>query len=114
MSTDKIRKLASQYVKFVEWSDEDKVYIGRCPELFGGGVHGDDPVKVFEELCIAVEDVLENQLKAQKKPSKSAPPKYSGRFVLRVDPHLHRAIAVQAEKNGVSLNQYILKKLQSA
>ena len=28
------------YTLVVEWSDEDQCYIRRCPELFGGGVHG--------------------------------------------------------------------------
>jgi hypothetical protein len=35
--------IADQYEKIVYWSDEDQCYIGMCPELFYGGVHGDDP-----------------------------------------------------------------------
>ena len=112
MNKDGIKKLASKYVKFVEWSDEDKVYIGRCPELFGGGVHGNEPVKVFEDLCLAVEDVLEHQLKDHKNPVKNKEKKYSGKFIIRVDPNLHRAISIQAEDKGVSLNQYVAQKLQ--
>ncbi len=112
MNKEEIKKIASKYVKFVEWSDEDKVYIGRCPELFGGGVHGSEPVKVFEDLCLAVEDVLDHKLKDHKKPEKVTRKKYSGKFIVRVDSHLHRAISIQAEENGVSLNQYIIEKLQ--
>ena len=46
-----------RYHKWVEWSDEDGVYIGRCPDLITG-IHGDDPVQVYEELCEVVADVI--------------------------------------------------------
>lgn len=114
MNKNEIKKIASKYVKFVEWSDEDQVYIGRCPELFGGGVHGDEPIKVFEDLCVAVEDVLGHQIKGEKKIVNNNQKKYSGKFIVRVDPELHRAISVQAENQGISLNQYVLKKIKSS
>ena len=31
-----------RYTKIVEWSDEDKCFIGTCPQLMYGGAHGDD------------------------------------------------------------------------
>jgi hypothetical protein len=48
-----------RYHKWVEWSDEDQVYIGRCPELITG-IHGDDPVRLYAELCDVVEDVIQS------------------------------------------------------
>ncbi len=50
-------KTTERYHKWVEWSDEDQVYIGKCPDLVTG-IHGDDPVVVFRELCEVVEDVV--------------------------------------------------------
>jgi predicted RNase H-like HicB family nuclease len=38
------------YHRWVAWSEEDQAYIGRCPDLFQGGVHGNDPLKVAREL----------------------------------------------------------------
>ncbi len=35
-------KRSDQYHKWVEWSDEDEAYIGKCPDLITG-IHGDDP-----------------------------------------------------------------------
>ncbi len=52
-----------KYHKWVEWSDEDQVYIGRCPDLITG-IHGDDPVVLYGELCEVVQDVV-NQFKAE-------------------------------------------------
>ena len=35
-------KTSDRYHKWVEWSEEDQVYIGKCPDLITG-IHGDDP-----------------------------------------------------------------------
>lgn len=45
----------------VNWSEEDQCYIGRCPNLFLGGVHGDDPEKVFKEIRELAAWVIETQ-----------------------------------------------------
>lgn len=54
-----MRSPADVYEKIVVWSEEDQVFIGMCPELFYGGVHGDDPVEVFKELCEVVDEWYE-------------------------------------------------------
>ena len=54
-----MRTVADQYQKIVYWSDEDKCFIGVCPEFFGGGVHGDDPTEVFKELLEVVDEWVE-------------------------------------------------------
>jgi predicted RNase H-like HicB family nuclease len=59
MTRKQIEEQAARYAKFVEWSDEDQCFIGRCPELFEGGVHGNDEAKVYKELCDAVEEWIE-------------------------------------------------------
>ena len=38
---------SAQYIKIVEWSDEDKTYIGYCPGVIGPCCHGDDNVEAF-------------------------------------------------------------------
>ena len=50
---------ADVYEKIVFWSEEDQIFIGMCPELFYGGVHGDDAIEVFKELCEVVEEWVE-------------------------------------------------------
>ena len=50
-------KAADRYHKWVEWSEEDQVYLGKCPDLITG-IHGDDPVEVFRDLCETIEDVV--------------------------------------------------------
>ena len=52
-------KTHNRHLKIVEWSDEDKIYVGTCPELFFGGCHGANKKKVYKLLCAIVADVVE-------------------------------------------------------
>ncbi len=47
-----------EYLRWVEWSEEDQVYIGKCPDLITG-IHGDDPVQVYRELNEVVQEVID-------------------------------------------------------
>jgi len=103
---------AAQYLKFVEWSDEDETFIGRCPALFDGGIHGRDEARVYRELCEAAEEwvrVLADD--GTELPQNGSAQKFSGRFLVRVDPALHRRLAAKARLAGESLNTFVGKAL---
>jgi predicted RNase H-like HicB family nuclease len=55
-----------RYHKWVEWSDEGKAYVGKCPDLVTG-IHGDDAQQVYRELCEVVEEVIA-QLTSEGRP----------------------------------------------
>ena len=63
--------------------------------------------KTVEELRKAfhesVDDYLDFCAVREEEPEKP----YSGKFVVRVDPELHKIISIQAKKNGKSLNSWI-------
>ena len=50
---------SDRYAKIVEWSDEDQCYVGSAPGLMDGGCHGDDERKVFDELCVIFDEVID-------------------------------------------------------
>jgi hypothetical protein len=50
-------KVSDRYHKWVEWSEEDETYLGKCPDLITG-IHGDDPIRLYAELCGVVEEVV--------------------------------------------------------
>ena len=60
-------KDSARYAKIVEWSDEDRCYVGSAPGLILGGCHGPDEKDVFAELCEIVEEVIA-QYRADGKP----------------------------------------------
>lgn len=68
-------KESTQYVKIVEWSPEDRCFVGSCPGLLYGGCHGDDERAVFAELCEIVDEVVD----LYKKDGKVLPPPTAGR-----------------------------------
>ncbi len=59
-------KTIDQYHRWVEWSEVDQVYIGKCPDLITG-IHGDDPVQVYQELGEVLEEVVDQFEKTGRK-----------------------------------------------
>lgn len=68
-------KEGARYVKIVEWSEEDRCFVGSCPGLFYGGCHGDDEQTVFADLCELVDEVVARY----KQEGKPLPPATSGK-----------------------------------
>lgn len=52
-------KPSDRYHKWIEWSAEDEIYLGKCPDLITG-IHGDDPARLYAELCDVVDEVVEH------------------------------------------------------
>jgi predicted HicB family RNase H-like nuclease len=102
---------AGNYQKIVYWSDEDACFVGQCPALFFGGVHGDDEAKVYADLCQAVEEHLAILKNDKKTPPPSDLQKYSGKLTLRIDPALHRVLALRATTTGTTLTGHIERTL---
>jgi predicted RNase H-like HicB family nuclease len=61
-------KTEDRYLKFVLWSEEDRCYIGHCPDLFpwGGVCHGETEEKTFHQLCVLVREEIEELIQAGK------------------------------------------------
>ncbi len=105
-----VRKQSDRYLKIVEWSDKDQCYVGTCPGLMIGGVHGTDEAEVFQELCEATEEWIKIQEEdGEPLPPETAGREYSGEFVLRVGKDLHKRIALDAIRAGKSLNSYCVE-----
>jgi predicted HicB family RNase H-like nuclease len=107
-------KAGDEYLKIVQWSEDDGCYVGTCPGVLRGGVHGDDESAVYKELCEVVAETIElYKSDSRPLPKPTASREYSGRFVLRVEKELHQSLAIRALQQGESLNSYcqrILKK----
>jgi predicted HicB family RNase H-like nuclease len=112
MKRNELKMKASLYPKIVEWSEEDGCFVGTCPGLMFGGIHGGNETKVYAELCEAVEEVIEIlETDGHPLPEALGAKKFSGKFVLRLEPALHRRLAAKAIAAGESLNSYCVKTL---
>lgn len=106
-------KPSDRYLKMVEWSEGDGCYVGTCPGLMLGGVHGNDEAKVYADLCRAVEEwIAIHEQDGAPLPAATAGKDYSGKFVVRVGKDLHRELAIHALQERTSLNAYCAKVLR--
>ena len=96
-------------------SDESGTYFhASVLELDGCQSTGDS----FDEACENLREAMEGWIETKLEngfpvplPIPSSVEKYSGKFVVRLPRSLHRRLAIEAEKEGISLNQYALYKL---
>ena len=101
---------------------EYKGYIGTIePEdgVFFGRVAGLRDVITFEgttfaEVEQAFRDSIDDYLAFCAQCSEPADRPYSGRIPLRVSPDTHRRAAMRAQAEGLSLNQWIARRIESA
>ena len=63
--------------------------------------------EIEKEFRDAVDDYLDFCHQVGKEPEKT----YKGTFNVRIDPELHKAIAIEAMKKGISLNQAVEKAI---
>ncbi|MDR1150001.1 MAG: type II toxin-antitoxin system HicB family antitoxin [Spirochaetaceae bacterium] len=90
-------------------------YFAKVQEFDGCISHGDTYEEAFQNIREAMEGWIETKLEnGFSVPEPAGESRYSGRFVLRLPKTLHARLAMEAEKEGVSLNQYALYRLSTA
>jgi len=90
-------------------------YFARIQELPGCVSDGETVDEVFTNIYEAMEGWIETKIEAGfPVPMPVNIDNFSGKFVLRLPKSLHARLVAEAEKEGVSLNQYALYKLAHA
>ena len=97
------------YKAAVAYSEDDKVFHGR--------IAGINDIITFEATTVArleraFREAVIDYLEACKQFGKKPDREYSGKIPLRIDPELHRALAIEAEAKGESLNSWLLNTLR--
>lgn len=104
-----------RYLKLVEWSEEDRCYVGSIPGWLGACCHGSDEEKVYKQLCQILEEWIEIFKKEGRPlPSATLGKQYSGKFQLRTGSELHQALVIRSLQADESLNSYCVKVLKEA
>jgi predicted HicB family RNase H-like nuclease len=106
---------ASDSFKVVEWSEEDRCFIGSAPPLIGPCCHGKKEEDVYRQLREIVGEWVDLYSEGGKTlPEPGSGKEYSGEFVLRIGFELHRLLAIRALQEGDSLNNYCAKLLRNS
>ena len=105
-------KLAYNYIIRPITDESGSYFHASVLELTGCQSTGDTFDEAYKGLREAMEGWIETKLEnGFSVPEPLDREKHSGRFTLRIPKSLHSHLAIEAEKEGVSLNQYMLYKL---
>lgn len=101
-----------RYTYRVSWSEEDGEYVGTCAELPSLSWLAKSPEAALRGIRkVTAEAVEDLRSQGEEVPKPLSSKRYSGRFVVRVPPEIHRRLALQALEEGVSLNRLAGAKL---
>jgi predicted HicB family RNase H-like nuclease len=101
-----------RYTYRVTWSEDDQEYVGLCTEFPSLSWLDQTPESALKGVRETVESVIKDMKNTGEEiPQPIAGKRYSGKFMVRVPPEVHRNLAIQASESGVSLNRIAGVKL---
>ena len=104
-----MKRMDDRHTYRVTWSQEDEEYVGLCVEFPSLSWLASSPEKALEGIRKVVAGVVKDmKKKGEPVPEPLATKRYSGKFLVRVPPDIHRRLATEA---GVSLNRLASAKL---
>lgn len=102
----------SHYTYRVTWSVEDNEFVATCTEFPSLSWLAPSKIEALEGLEQLLHEVIADmEEQGEEVPQPISERNYSGKFNVRVGASLHRALAMHAAEDGLSLNQYIVRKL---
>ena len=108
----KLIKQTDYYTYRITWSDEDGEYVGLCAEFPSLSSLDKTQEAALRGIRKSVaEAVLDMESNNENVPQPLALKSYSGKFMVRVPPNIHRDIAIQAAEAKVSINRVVSAKL---
>ena len=103
---------SDKYTYRVLWSEEDEEFVGLCAEFPSLSWLAPTPEKALKGIRSVVRDCVADMRKNKEEiPLPLTARKFSGKFMVRVPPEVHRHLAIEAAESGVSLNRIASAKL---
>ena len=104
--------MSDRYTYRITWSADDGENVGLCAEFPSLSWLAPSPEMALAGIERLVRDVVSDmQETGETPPEPLADKAYSGRFLVRVPPETHRALALRAAEEGVSLNRLVSARL---
>jgi predicted HicB family RNase H-like nuclease len=100
------------YTYRVTWSPEDGEYVGLCVEFPSLSWLAKAPEPALAGIRrVVAQSVADMKADGEEPPTPLAEKRYSGEFRVRIPPQVHRALALEAAEQGISLNRLASAKL---
>jgi predicted HicB family RNase H-like nuclease len=104
--------MKDHYTYRVTWSAEDGEHVGLCAEFPSLSWLAATPEAALKGIRkVVAQTVGDLQQSGEEVPVPFSDRRYSGRFMVRVPPEVHRELATRAAEEGVSLNRLVSAKL---
>ncbi len=101
-----------KYTYRVTWSGEDGEFVGLCAEFSKLSWLAESPQAALKGICSLVSDCTKDMIEnGEDIPKPIATRQYSGKFMVRIPPGVHRQLVTEAAESGVSLNRLASAKL---
>ncbi|MDH5544444.1 MAG: type II toxin-antitoxin system HicB family antitoxin [Gammaproteobacteria bacterium] len=106
------KQIQDKYAYRVLWSEEDQEYVGLCAEFPGLSWLESTQEKALKGIMTLVNETIDElKTNGEHVPEPLSTKTFSGKFMVRVPPEIHRQLAVQAAESGISLNRIASAKL---
>ncbi len=103
---------SDRYTYRVTWSAEDQEHVGLCAEFPSLSWLASTPEEALAGVRrLVAESVEDMRANGEDLPVPYADRAYSGKFMVRVPPETHRALAIRAAEEGVSMNRLVGARL---
>jgi predicted HicB family RNase H-like nuclease len=103
---------AERYTYRVLWSDEDQEFVGLCAEFSSLSWLDQSQSAALTGIVRVVRQVIDDMRKSgEDVPLPLGLRVFTGQFRVRIPPHLHRRLALEAAESRVSLNRLVSSKL---
>jgi predicted HicB family RNase H-like nuclease len=100
------------YTYRVSWSPNDEEYVATCAEFPSLSWLAEEDVAALRGIKQLVQDVVADLVaNGEPLPMAFADQQFSGRFLVRVPPELHRRLTLEAAETKISLNRLANLKL---
>ena len=107
-------QIDDKYTYRITWSEEDQEHVGLCLEFPSLSWLAASPEDALGGIRKVIEKaVIEMQSNGEIPPTPFSGKNFSGRFVVRLPPEVHRDLAMKAAEEGISLNRLISSKLSN-
>ncbi len=101
-----------RYTYRVTWSEEDGEYVGLCAEFPSLSWLSSTPEAALRDVRRVVADVVADLVEnGEPVPETLATRRYSGRFMVRIPPDVHKSLVIEAAEVDISLNRLVSAKL---
>ena len=103
---------SDRYTYRITWSEDDREFVGLCLEFPSLSWLAKNPEAALKGIRRVVKEaVQEMESCGESPPSPISGRSYSGKFIVRIPPEVHRALAMKAIEQGISLNRLVSAKL---